>query len=123
MLGLWAGAGNSPSISDSSEGLGGLLQADPQALLLAERDGVLVGSLIAAWDGWRGSFYRLAVAPEHRRKGIATALLRAGEQRLCELGALRLTAIVVGEDVGASAFWQRAGYERQPDRVRYVRHP
>ena len=35
----------------------------------------MVGSLIAAWDGWRGSFYRLAVHPERRRQRIATALL------------------------------------------------
>jgi ribosomal protein S18 acetylase RimI-like enzyme len=123
VLGLWSAAESLPTVSDSSEGLGGLLRADSKALLLAQLDGVLGGSLIAAWDGWRGSFYRLVVVPEHRRKGIATALLRAGEQRLRELGALRFTAIVVGEDAGASAFWQRAGYERQRDRVRYVRHP
>jgi ribosomal protein S18 acetylase RimI-like enzyme len=74
------------SVSDSPEGLAGLLTADPQALLVAELDGVLAGSLIAAWDGWRGSFYRLAVSPEHRRKGLATMLLREGERRLREAG-------------------------------------
>jgi predicted MFS family arabinose efflux permease len=44
-----------------------LLNADPEALLVAEVDGVVVGSLIAAWDGWRGSFYRLAVSGLPRR--------------------------------------------------------
>jgi ribosomal protein S18 acetylase RimI-like enzyme len=43
----------------------------PGALLVAEIDGVLAGSLIAAWDGWRGSFYQPAVSPEHRRRGLA----------------------------------------------------
>jgi len=75
LLDLWVMAGSVPSVSDSPEGLAQLLAIDPQALLVAELDGVLVGSLIAAWDGWRGSFYRLAVAPEYRHRGLATMLL------------------------------------------------
>ncbi len=123
VLDLWVVAGSVPSVSDSPEGLAGLLAADPQALLVAELDGVLVGSLIAAWDGWRGSFYRLAVLPEHRRKGLATTLLREGERRLRERGAVRLTAIVADDEAGAMAFWRAAGYEHQQHRARFVRPP
>jgi ribosomal protein S18 acetylase RimI-like enzyme len=121
VLDLWAAAGSLPSVSDSPRGLAGLLAADPQALLIAELEGVLAGSLIAAWDGWRGSFYRLAVMPEHRRKGLATMLLREGERSLRERGAVRLTAIVVEDEAGAMSFWQAAGYTRQRDRARFVR--
>jgi ribosomal protein S18 acetylase RimI-like enzyme/ketosteroid isomerase-like protein len=123
VLDLWAVAGSLPSVSDSPHGLAGLLATDPQALLVAELDGVLAGSLIAAWDGWRGSFYRLAVSPEHRRKGLATMLLREGERRLCERGAVRLTAIVADDEAGAMGFWRAAGYERQQRRARFVRQP
>lgn len=122
VLDLWAAAGSLPSVTDSSDGLTGLLVADPQALLVAEVDGVLAGSLIAAWDGWRGSFYRLAVLPEHRRKGLATMLLREGERRLRERGAVRLTAIVADDDLTAMSFWRATGYERQQHRARFVRH-
>jgi ribosomal protein S18 acetylase RimI-like enzyme len=121
VLDLWAVAGSLPSVSDSPEGLAGLLAADPQALLVAELEGVLAGSLIAAWDGWRGSFYRLAVAPEHRRKGLATMLLSEGERRLRERGAVRLTAIVADDEAGAMGFWQAAGYTSQHHRARFVR--
>lgn len=122
VLDLWVAAGSLPSVSDSPEGLAGLLAADPQALLVAELDGVLAGSLIAAWDGWRGSFYRLAVRPEHRRKGLATMLLSEGERRLRERGAVRLTAIVADDDPTAMSFWQATGYEHQQHRARFVRH-
>lgn len=123
VLDLWAVAGSVPVVGDDSpDGLTRLLTTDPQALLVAEIDGVLVGSLIAAWDGWRGSFYRLAVAPEHRRKGLATALLREGERRLCERGAIRLTAIVAEDEDGAMGFWRGVGYERQERRARFVRN-
>jgi ribosomal protein S18 acetylase RimI-like enzyme len=123
VLDLWAVAGSLPSVSDSPDGLARLLAADPQALLVAELGGVPVGSLIATWDGWRGSLYRLAVSPKHRRKGLATMLLREGERRLRERGAVRLTAIVADDEAGAMAFWQAAGYEQQQHRARFVRHP
>jgi ribosomal protein S18 acetylase RimI-like enzyme len=123
VLDLWTVAGSPPSVSDSHDGLARLMATDPQALLVAERGGVLVGSLIAAWDGWRGSFYRLAVSPEHRRKGLATMLLGEGERRLRERGALRLTAIVAEDEEGAMAFWRAAGYEYQQRRARFVRQP
>jgi ribosomal protein S18 acetylase RimI-like enzyme len=123
VLDLWAAAGSLPSVTDSRDGLTRLLATDPQALLVAEHDSVLAGSLIAAWDGWRGSFYRLAVSPEHRRKGLATMLLREGERRLRERGAVRLTAIVADDDPTAMSFWRTVGYEHQPHRARFVRLP
>lgn len=123
VLALWDAAGSTETVTDTREGLLGLLAADPQALLLAESDdGSVVGSLIAAWDGWRGSFYRLAVHPAWRRAGLASALLREGESRLLACGAARLTAIVADDGPGAIGFWTAAGYERQASRARFVRN-
>jgi ribosomal protein S18 acetylase RimI-like enzyme len=122
VLGLWETAGAVPSISDTRESLSRLLSTDRDALLLAESGGAPVGSLIVAWDGWRGSFYKLVAHPDHRRRGLATALLQAGERHLRARGAVRLTAIVVEDDPAAMAFWQTAGYQHQPQRARFVRH-
>jgi ribosomal protein S18 acetylase RimI-like enzyme len=121
VLALWRIAGGTPTVGETREALSRLLAADRDALLLAESGGALIGSLIAAWDGWRGSFYRLAVHPERRRQGLAGAMLREGERRLRERGALRLTAIVIDEDRAAMGFWTAAGYERQERRARFVR--
>jgi ribosomal protein S18 acetylase RimI-like enzyme len=85
------------------------------SLLLAEVDGEVVGALIAAWDGWRGNMYRLAVRSDHRRRGIALQLVRAGEAYLRGKGAHRITALVAYDDPVAAGFWEAAGYP--PDRV------
>jgi len=122
VLELWAAADAQPTVTDDEPALRALLATDPAALLLAERDGELVGSLIAAWDGWRGSFYRLAVHPGARRRGVGTELVRAGERRLSELGARRLTAIVAEDERPAAGLWEAVGYERQADRARFVRN-
>lgn len=135
MLALWRAADVHPATGSHREGLERLLASDCEALLVAELHApgsssgsssaapgiALVGSLIAVWDGWRGSFYRLAVHPEHRREGLATELVREGERRLAAHDAERLTAIVADEDPGAREFWAAAGYERQSGRERFVR--
>jgi ribosomal protein S18 acetylase RimI-like enzyme len=122
VLDLWRSAGAKATVTDSVERLSALLLADPGALLVADIEGAVVGTLIVAWDGWRGSFYRLAVHPEHRRRGLATRLVRQGEVQLRERGAIRLSAIVAGDEPSAPNFWSAAGYTRQAQRLRFVRN-
>jgi len=89
---------------------------------VAEREGEIVGALIAAWDGWRGNMYRLAVRDDHRRKGIGLALTRAGEDYLRRCGARRVTALVAFDDEAAEAFWESADYPLHREMGRRVRN-
>lgn len=110
-----------PTPTDTHESLAALIAFDPDALLVAETDGFLVGSLIAAWDGWRGSFYRLAVRPGERRRGLARQLVDVGEERLRRRGAVRLNAIAVFEETAAKGFWEERGYVWEEGQARFVR--
>lgn len=122
LLAFWRRAEASPSSTESAEDVHGLLERDPEALIVAESGGEIVGTLIAGWDGWRATFYRLAVEPAHRRHGLATTLVRAGEERFRALGAKRLNAIAESHKAGAMAFWASAGYELQTSRSRFVKN-
>jgi ribosomal protein S18 acetylase RimI-like enzyme len=117
---MWAKAGAEPTHTDNPECLGELMSHDPGAVLLAEADGQTVGTIIAVWDGWRGSVYRLAVAPSHRRQGLARQLLRAAEERLTGL-AVRFQAIIVETDDLATGFWQASGWHQQDARLRFTK--
>jgi ribosomal protein S18 acetylase RimI-like enzyme len=122
VLALWERCRSSHATTpDSPERVAQLVADDPEALLLAELDGELVGAVIGAWDGWRGNFYRLAVLPEHRRRGIGRRLVSAAEERLRARGAPRITALVAFDDTNATAFWEAAGYARDPVIGRMVR--
>jgi ribosomal protein S18 acetylase RimI-like enzyme len=122
VLELWRRAEASPSSTESAADVRGLLARDPEALVVAEAGGEIVGTLIVGWDGWRATFYRLAVEPGHRRHGLATALVRAGEERLRGLGARRLNAIAESHKPAAMGFWAAAGYELQTSRSRFVKN-
>jgi len=123
VLELWQQARSEHASNvDGLEDVQRLLSRAAGSLLVADADGVIVGALIAAWDGWRGNMYRLAVRGGHRRRGIALALVRAGEEHLCGQGASRITALVAFEDEAAAAFWESAGYPQDREIGRRVRN-
>jgi ribosomal protein S18 acetylase RimI-like enzyme len=122
VLDLWGRAGASGALPDTPAALEALLAWDAEALLVAELDGELIGTLIAAWDGWRGNMYRLAVVPEHRRTGVAAGLVEAAHERRRAKGARRVTALVREADATAVGAWHAAGYERDDLVARFVRN-
>jgi ribosomal protein S18 acetylase RimI-like enzyme len=121
VLRLWLASAAEPTHTDDVDSLRALVTHDPSALIIAEEVGSIVGSVIAAWDGWRGSIYRLVVAPAHRRRGLGRQLLGRAEARLAAVGAVRLQAIVVETERQAIDFWGDSEWERQGHRVRFVR--
>ncbi len=123
VLELWnAARSGHASTPDRLEDIERLVDSSPAALLVAELDGEIVGALIAAWDGWRGNMYRLAVRDENRRQGVGLALTRAGEDYLRECGVRRVTALVAFDDHVAEGFWEAAGYPQDREIGRRVRN-
>jgi 8-oxo-dGTP pyrophosphatase MutT (NUDIX family) len=122
LIALWLEAAeNFSRPTDTRQAAASLLDRDPEAVIVAEHDGELIGSVIAGWDGWRCHLYRLAVRPHWRRKGVASALLEAAENRFRALGGNRADAMVLDSNDLGRDFWLGSGYRRQDDWRRWVK--
>jgi ribosomal protein S18 acetylase RimI-like enzyme len=120
ILDVWREADAEPTTTDDPTRLRHLMATNADALIVAEDSGRLVGTVIAAWDGWRGGIYRLAVLPGDRRRGLGRRLVEEAVRRLFASGAARLSAVVVDDDDRAMAFWTAIGWHRQSARARFV---
>jgi ribosomal protein S18 acetylase RimI-like enzyme len=121
ILSFWRVATIVPSSTDDLRGLEVLYAHDPDAIVVATEEGAIVGTIIAAWDGWRAGMYRVAVRPSHRGRGIGRALVAEGEARLRRRGARRVSLFAVEAHQGAVSFWHALGYRPDHDDLRFVR--
>jgi ribosomal protein S18 acetylase RimI-like enzyme len=124
VLAMWVRAGAIPSPTDTLEEVSHLVRGHADSLLVAIRQGSIVGSIIGGWDGWRGNIYRLAVAPEARRAGLARGLVDAAERMLVSKGARRISALVERHEAHAVGFWDALadrGWHRDERMMRYIK--
>src|SRR5262249_5461466 len=120
IVSFWRESEAEPTTTDDPVRIEHLIATDPDAVIVAEDLGRIVGTVIAGWDGWRGAIYRLAVAPDCRGQGLGRLLVDEAVRRLDAAGATRLSAIVVNDDDRAMKFWGAVGWDLQSARSRFV---
>jgi ribosomal protein S18 acetylase RimI-like enzyme len=80
-------------------------------LFLVALDGALViGSIMAGYDGHRGWLYAVAVLHSRRRQGVGAALVRAAEDRLRSMGCGKINLQVRATNAAVVEFYKRLGY-------------
>ena len=71
---------------------------------------VVVGTVMAGYDGHRGWIYSLAVAPNYRGHGLGSRLLARAEDQLASRGCLKINLQVLPGNGNAQAFYEANGY-------------
>lgn len=85
----------------------------PESAVLGGTDdnGAIIATVMVGHDGHRGWVYYLAVAPEHRRRGIAGQLLRACESWVQARGIPKIQLMVRRDNDAVLGFYEQLGYE------------
>lgn len=119
-LKLWEGIERGVRIgrSDTPAEIERKLQRDADLFLVADVNGVIVGTIIGAYDGRRGMIYHLAVQKEFRNQGVASRLLDEVEQRLRARGCVKCFLFAAEDNDAAVEFYSHRGWtEVRTDRV------
>lgn len=96
--------------NDPYEDIRSKLGFQPDLFLVAVRDGRLVGTVMAGYEGHRGWINYLAVAPELRRGRIGQRLMIAAEDRLRALGCPKINLQVRRSNPAVIAFYRSLGF-------------
>ena len=102
---------------DSAEGIGMLLARNPSTCFVAEKDGKVVGSILAGHDGRRAHLYHVAVSPHCRRQGIAQAMVETAVAALQREGIRKVSLVAFETNTDGNRFWESMGFTVRHDLV------
>ena len=97
----------------------GLLLDTSILTLGVEFEGQLAAFAMAQTIAGESDILTVATAPEHRRKGLGAALIRALINRLGERGVSRITLDVAEDNAPARALYRSFGFTEDGRRPRY----
>ena len=106
-----------PHIGEDRAWYEAALQRNPGCGFVWRDAGRIVATVIAGWDGFRGSIFHLGVLESHRNRGLGSALLAAAEKKLKDMGIFQINIMVYEQNGFAESLYCRRGYERSPVKV------
>jgi ribosomal protein S18 acetylase RimI-like enzyme len=107
---VWRTAGLLRPVWDPYRDIDRKLACDPGGLLVADREGVVVGAVMAGYDGHRGWINYLGVDPAHQREGVGRALVDAAVEYLRDLGCPKVNLQVRRTNSGVVRFYEALGF-------------
>ncbi|WP_424447876.1 GNAT family acetyltransferase [Microbacterium arborescens] len=114
---LWHEVGLTRPWNDPRADIRRKLTVQPELFLVAVDQsvegttGLVVGTVMAGYDGHRGWLYYLASAPSHRGQGVGRALVAEAERLLEAMGCPKVQLMVRPENEEVRGFYAELGYE------------
>ena len=96
---------NSPEVTIEKKNIAG-----DGLFFVAITEKLVIGTVMAGYDGHRGWIYSLAVHSRYRKQGIGTALLTFAEERLAKLGCMKVNLQIMDGNEQVQQFYEANGY-------------
>ena len=102
-------------MDDSREGIETFLKRNPTTSVVAEEDGMIVGSVLCGHDGRYGYMYHVCVKEEYRLRGIGKAMVVYCMRALKEERINKIAIIAFTSNDAGNAFWHKVGWKQRED--------
>jgi ribosomal protein S18 acetylase RimI-like enzyme len=89
------------------------LRVDPELFLVAVEDELVLGTVMAGYEGHRGWINYLAVDSSRRRRRFGTRLMDEAEGLLGERGCPKINLQIRSENADVIAFYGALGYRTE----------
>lgn len=96
-------------LEETREALMRQLSWDSELVLVAERDGAVIGLLIGTVEDNAGYIYRVEVHPDYRRQGVGNALIQAVHARFRQRNIRQVLAAVDKHHLDFIPFFESVG--------------
>ena len=116
---LWVSTPNMGlnNLDDSKEGIAKYLTRNPNTCFVAEKDGDIIGVILAGHDGRRGFIHHTAVSLSEQRRGVGSALVNAALSALKEEGICKAILVVFKKNEKGNGFWNNQGFTAREDLI------
>ena len=116
VIGLWRACGLPfrPGGRDSRERIAKEIEKPTALFLVVECEGDIVGTLFGTTDGRKGWINRLAVRPDHQRRGLAKRLVKEMERRFEALGLEVFSCLIEDHSDPSMRLFEEIGYKEDP---------
>lgn len=114
VIALWQACNLTRPWNDPDSDISFCLSRAESTILVGERDGRVIASVMTGHDGHRGWLYYLAVDPALQKAGLGRAMVRAAEDWLKSRGVPKVMLMVRPENDKVRAFYDALGYTEEP---------
>lgn len=114
VIALWHKCGLSRQWNDPAKDISRKLTDTTGAFFLAVDGEQVLGTVMAGYDGHRGTIYYLGVDPDIHSQGLGRRLMEHSEAYLIELGCPKINLLIRSDNEAVQAFYKKLGYAGDP---------
>lgn len=114
VVALWEACGLTRPWNDPRDDIARARGSMEAVILVAERDGAAVGTVMVGHDGHRAWMYYVAVSPGLQGTGLGRRLVKAAEVWAAATGMQKMHLLIRPENGKVRGFYESIGYAEQP---------
>jgi ribosomal protein S18 acetylase RimI-like enzyme len=110
VVALWEQCDLTRPWNDPHKDIARKLGVQPELFLVGVKNGLVIATVMAGYEGHRGWVNYLAVAPASRGLGFGRALMRRIEEILTGMGCPKVSLLIRSSNADVVEFYRHIGY-------------